>query len=80
MTMLVLEYGALGTLAGAIGSGGALVLSWVLSTYLFEIRWYVVPVQIIGGIVLTALAVGTVGVASSLDVLRKKPLGTLRAE
>ena len=80
MTMLVLEYGALGTLAGAIGSGGALVLSWVLSTYLFEIRWYVAPVQIIGGIVLTALAVGTVGVASSLDVLRKKPLGTLRAE
>ena len=80
MTMLVLEYGVLGTLAGAVGSGGALVLSWVLSTYVFEIRWYVAPVQILGGIVLTALAVGVVGVGSSLDVLSKKPLGMLRAE
>ena len=80
MTMLVLEYGVLGTLAGAVGSGGALVLSWVLSTYLFEIRWYAAPVQILGGIVLTALAVGVVGIVSSLDVLSKRPLGTLRAE
>ena len=80
MTMLVLEYSVLGMLAGAVGSVGALVLSWVLSTYLFEIRWYAAPVQKLGGIVLTVLAVGVVGVASSLDVLRKKPLATLRAE
>jgi hypothetical protein len=30
--------------------------------------------------VITAILVGTVGVAASYDVLRKKPLGTLRAE
>jgi len=34
----------------------------------------------VGGLLMTALVVGVVGVASSLDVLRKKPLGTLRAE
>jgi hypothetical protein len=33
----------------------------------------------VGALVTTAL-VGVVGVTSSVDVLRKKPLGTLRAE
>jgi putative ABC transport system permease protein len=79
-TMLVLEYGALGTLAGAIGSLGGLVLSWALSTYLLEIDWSPAVRENVGGILVTAMIVGTVGVLSSLDVLRKKPLATLRAE
>ena len=78
--MIVLEYGMLGTLAGSIGAMGALVLSWVLSRYLFEITWHALPGQKLAGIVLTAVAVGVVGVVSSLDVLRKRPLATLRAE
>ena len=78
--MIVLEYGVLGTLAGAIGAMGALMLSWVLSRYLFEITWHALPGQKLAGIVLTAVAVGVVGVLSSLDVLRKRPLATLRAE
>ena len=78
--MIVLEYGVLGTLAGAIGAMGALMLSWVLSRYLFEITWHALPGQKLAGIVLTAVAVCVVGVVSSLDVLRKRPLATLRAE
>ena len=77
--MIVLEYGVLGTLAGAIGAMGALMLSWVLSRYLFEITWHALLGQKLAGIVLTAVAVGVVGVVSSLDVLRKRPLATLRA-
>ena len=78
--MLVLEYGVLGTLAGVVGSLGALVLTWVLTRQVFEIAWFVSPASSIGGVVVTALVVGIVGVGSSIDVLRRKPLTTLRAE
>ena len=78
--MLILEYGALGTLAGIVGSIGALVLTWALTRQVFEISWNPAAVENIGGIIATALVVGVVGVVSSLDVLRRKPLATLRAE
>ena len=78
--MLVLEYGTLGALAGLVGSLGALALTWGLTRYLLEIAWNPAPWVNVTGFVLTTLVVGVVGVAASLDVLRKKPLGTLRAE
>ena len=80
VTMLVVEYGTLGVLAGAVGSVGALGLTWGLSRHLLEIDWNPAPVVNLGGMLLTALVVGSVGVAASLDALRRKPLGTLRAE
>jgi len=45
-----------------------------------EITWNPAPLTNIVGLVVTALVVGVVGVVASLDVLRKKPLSTLRAE
>jgi putative ABC transport system permease protein len=78
-TMLVLEYSALGALAGVLGSAAALVLSWAMCRYLFEIRWSP-TFDHVTGVVVTTLAAGSVGVLSSLDVLRRKPLATLRAE
>ena len=39
VTMLVVEYGTLGVLAGAVGSVGALGLTWGLSRYLLEVDW-----------------------------------------
>ena len=78
--MLVVEYGTLGILAGAVGSAGALGLTWGLSRHLLEIDWDPAPLVNLGGVVATALVVGSVGVAASLDVLRRKPLRTLRAE
>ena len=79
-TMLALEYGVLGALAGAVGSVGALCLSWVLTRQVFEVAWFASPLTSAGGMLLTALVVGVVGVVSSIDVLRRKPLVTLRAE
>src|SRR6266550_3755948 len=38
-TMLLIEYGLLGTLAGAIGSFGALALGWGVSRYALDIPW-----------------------------------------
>ena len=78
--MLVFEYGLLGTLAGLVGSVGALVLTWGLTRFLLEINWNPAPLVNLAGLALTAIVVSVVGVTASLDVLRKKPLATLRAE
>jgi putative ABC transport system permease protein len=78
--MLLFEYGVLGSLAGLIGSLGAVVLTWGVSRYALEIPWRIFLGEHIAGVVLTAILVATIGVFSSLDVLRNKPLATLRAE
>ena len=78
--MLLFEYGVLGSLAGLIGSLGAIVLTWGVSRYALEIPWRVFAGEHIAGVVLTAVLVASIGVASSLDVLKSKPLATLRAE
>ncbi len=79
-TMLALEYSALGLIAGLIGAAGALGLSWAVCRYVFEIDWEPAPGLLIVGALVTAVLVGVIGVVSSLDVLRRKPLAALRAE
>jgi putative ABC transport system permease protein len=79
-TMLALEYSALGLLAGIIGALGALALSWAVTKFLLDIVWRPDPVLLGAGAVLTMALVGVVGVLASAEVLRKKPLATLRAE
>lgn len=78
--MLLIEYGVLGSLAGLIGSLGAIVLTWGVSRWALDIPWRVFAGEHVAGVILTAVLVGVIGVASSLDVLRNKPLATLRAE
>jgi putative ABC transport system permease protein len=78
--MLLFEYGVLGSLAGLVGSLGAVALTWGVSRYALEIPWRIFAGEHIGGVGLTAVLVGAIGVLSSLDVLRNKPLSTLRAE
>jgi putative ABC transport system permease protein len=78
--MLLYEYGVLGSLAGVIGSAGAIVLTWSVSRYALDIPWKLFPGEHIAGVLLTAALVAGIGVLSSLDVLRNKPLATLRAE
>jgi putative ABC transport system permease protein len=78
--MLLFEYGVLGSLAGLIGSLGAVVLTWGVSTYALEIPWKIFAGEHVAGVVLTSALVAAIGVLSSLDVLRNKPLATLRAE
>ena len=80
MTTLALEYCALGLLAGIIGAGGALGLRWGVTRHVLDIAWRPAPGMLAVGAVLTMLLVGTIGVLASADVLRKKPLATLRAE
>jgi len=79
-TMLVLEYGVLGAIAGTVGALGAIALSWAVATYALELAWSPAIALTLAGIVITSLFVAVVGVLASLDVLRHKPLSTLRAE
>lgn len=78
--MLALEYGGLGLLAGVVGGAGAMVLTWGVSRYVLDIPWRPAPGLAAAGALITMALVGMVGVTSSYDVLRKKPLGALRAE
>jgi putative ABC transport system permease protein len=78
--MLLLEYGVLGLLAGLVGSLGAVALTWGVSRYALEITWRPFPGEHLVGVVATGALVAAIGVLSSLDVLRHKPLATLRAE
>jgi putative ABC transport system permease protein len=79
-TMLALEYGALGLLAGCIGATAALGLTWGVCRYVFEIAWRPSPLLLAVGAAVTTALVCIVGVVASVDVLRRKPLATLRAE
>ncbi len=78
--MLALEYGGLGLLAGAVGAAAAIALTWGVSRHVLDIPWRPAPGLAALGALVTMALVGIVGVASSYDVLHKKPLGTLRAE
>ena len=69
-----------GSLAGTVGSLGAVALTWGVSRYALEIPWRIFAGEHIGGVAITAVLVAVIGVVSSLDVLRHKQLATLRAE
>ncbi len=79
-SMLLLEYGLLGLLAGLVGSLGGIALSYAIARWAIEVNWTMPWTEVGAGIAGTTLLVAIVGVAASADVLRRKPLATLRAE
>lgn len=78
--VLVLEYGLLGVLAGTIGAGGAIGLTWAVSRYALDIPFTPLIGLSTAGVVITTVIVAIIGVVSSWEVLQRKPLATLRAE
>jgi putative ABC transport system permease protein len=79
-TILIAEYGLLGLLAGLIGSGFAVALAFTVSRYVMNIKWEFDPLSASLGVLATASVVMLVGVASSFDVLFRRPLVTLRSQ
>ncbi len=77
--VLLFEYGLLGVLAGTIGAGGAIVLTWAISKYALDIPFRPLIGTSAIGVVATTLIVAAIGVISSWEVLQRKPLATLRA-
>jgi putative ABC transport system permease protein len=79
-SVLVIEYGLLGLLAGIVGALTGAALGWGLSRWVIHVPWHAPVADTAAGIAATTVLVGVVGLVSSLDVLRRKPLSTLRAE
>jgi putative ABC transport system permease protein len=79
-SLLFVEYGLLGLIAGIVGAGGGAALSWAISHWAIEVAWSAPWTEITLGLTLTTLLVAVVGLGASADVLRRKPLATLRAE
>jgi putative ABC transport system permease protein len=77
-TMMFLEYGTLGAIAGIIGALGSEVLTFLLSHQVLEIPFRPSAASNAMAVVVAAGAVSVVGVAVTLDVLRRKPLSILR--
>jgi predicted lysophospholipase L1 biosynthesis ABC-type transport system permease subunit len=74
------EYGLLGTIAGAVGSFGAIALGWGISRYALDIPWRPALHENFISTAATSVLIMVIGVAASADVLRRKPLAALRAE
>lgn len=79
LTILVIEYGILGSVAGLVGTLAATGLSYSLCKWVFEIPWLATPLIYAVGLAATILLVLAVGGLASLDVLSRKPLAILRA-
>jgi predicted lysophospholipase L1 biosynthesis ABC-type transport system permease subunit len=67
--MLLIEYSVLGSLAGLIGSLGAVVLTWGVSRYALEIPWRVFAGEHVAG-----------GVLTGAPCRHRRPLEPRRAE
>src|SRR4029453_3690317 len=78
--MLMVEYGLLGTVAGAVGSFGALALVWGISRFALDIPWRPALHENAASTFATSVLIMIIGVAASADVLKRKPLAALRAE
>jgi putative ABC transport system permease protein len=84
--VLLIEYGLLGALAGTVGALGGLTLSWALTRFVIDMPWradtpwHDSALEALASILLTAALVAIVGLLASLDVIRKRPLATLRSE
>jgi putative ABC transport system permease protein len=57
-----------------------MALSWSISRFALNVPWHPQPMYLVAGLGGSVVLVMTVGLLASLDVLRRKPLGTLRAE
>jgi putative ABC transport system permease protein len=77
----VIEYTVLGLLAGLIGSGASIGVTYVMSRWGNQpLPWSFHPGVNAVGLVATVVLVLLVGVAATWDVARRKPLGILKEQ
>ncbi len=76
--ILATEYFALGSFAGLAGVGLAAIAGWLAVTYLFEMRFELPGLPLIGAWVGTAFLTTLIGLANSREVVRRTPLAGMR--
>jgi putative ABC transport system permease protein len=77
-SILGIEYVTLGIIAALVGIGLAQGLSWAVMKYMIKSGWHVQPVTLVWAFGFAVLITVTTGILSSLDVIRNKPLKTIR--
>lgn len=77
-SILGIEYAALGVISALVGIGLAQGLSWAVMKYMIKSDWHLQPVTMAWGFWLAVLVTVATGILSSLDVIRDKPLKTIR--
>ena len=77
-SILGIEYATLGIISALAGIGLAQGLSWAIMKYMIKSDWHLRPVTIAWGFLFAVLITVTTGILSSLDVIRDKPLKTIR--
>ena len=81
LRITAIEYGVLGILAGIVGSGSSIAVTWTMSRFGDRpLPWRFQPWINVAGAVLTAVAVVLIGLAATWDVSTRKPLSTLREQ
>ena len=76
--ILGIEYAILGVVSGIMGISLSCLLSWGVMKYLVKSDWNVYPSVLMWTFVLSVLLTALTGILSSLDVLKNKPIKTLR--
>jgi len=76
--ILGIEYAILGIVSGVMGVGLSCLLSWGVMTYLVKSDWNLYPSAMLWTLVLSVLLTVLTGILSSFDVLKNKPIKTLR--
>jgi len=72
------EYATVGVLASVVGVGLSSGLSWAVMKYLVKAPWHPRPDVMLWTLALSIALTTFTGIISSLDVLKNKPLKTLR--
>ena len=77
-SILGIEYATLGVIAALVGVGLAQGLSWAVMKYMIKSDWHVQPATMVWAFWFAVLITVATGILSSLDVIRNKPLKTIR--
>ena len=77
-SILGVEYATIGIIAGVVGVGLSSVLSWAVMKYLVKAPWNAQPGVMVWALGVAVLITTLTGIFASLDVLKNKPLKTLR--
>jgi putative ABC transport system permease protein len=78
LAILITEYAALGILAGLTGLLLSGIASWALTRFFFDLKFGLPVLALVGTWTVIALAAVAIGLANSIDVLRRPPLAVLR--
>jgi putative ABC transport system permease protein len=76
--VFAVEYALVGVVAGGIGTVGAIVLSWAVSRFGFEIAWAWTPAAYLVALISTVALSVVAGLAASARALAVRPLAVLR--